>query len=133
MKIRIRDVDFDVELPALDLREDLVYSYGAKWKSNRTGMPLQRVCCAALALSIPEIAFGLRVLTNPRDDLYGYGAEIYNHLRERGWKAADVLTAGDQVLKELLTATFPREHEVKKAQGNSEGGVASSEKPSASP
>ena len=116
--VTIREHAFGVTLPALDLREDLVYSYGAKWKANKTGLPVQRICAAMLALCIPEVAFGLRTQTNPRADLFEYGAEVWLQLREKGWTAADFLSAGNAVVGILVAETFPRESEVEAARGN---------------
>lgn len=118
MNVKIREHDFEVRLPALDMREDLVYSYGAKWKANRVGLPLQRVCAAMLALCLPEVAFGLRTLANPREDLYSYGADIYNALREKGWTPADILSAGNSVVAILNAETFPKKDEVQEARKN---------------
>lgn len=116
--VTIRDRSFDLVLPPLDIREDLVYSYGEKWRSNRAGLPVQRVCSAMLALCVPEVAFGLRVEGNPREDLYAYGASVYNLLRAKGWTPSDLLRAGDEIAGILFQETFPRESEVEKAQGN---------------
>lgn len=117
-QVTIRDRSFDLSLPPLDLREDLVYSYGEKWRANRAGLPVQRVCAAMLALCVPEVAFGLRPEGNPREDLYAFGGSVYNALRAKGWTPADLLRAGDSVVSVLLAETFPREAEVKEAQGN---------------
>lgn len=123
-KVSIRGKEFDIRLPALDLREDLVYSYGAKWKANQTGMPLQRVCAAMIFLCVPEIALGLQLQTEPRDDLFVYGGEAYNLFREKKvWAPADILAAGSQIVAVLYAETFPREKEVEEARKNSEGGA----------
>lgn len=132
-KVRVRDVELDVVLPALDLREDLCYSWAASWRRNKHGLPLMRISAAAVALCLPEVAFHLRGIgANPREDLYAYGAEVYVKLKEeRSWGNADVMTAGEQLVSILHGETFPRQDEVNKARGNSERGAASSEKPSA--
>lgn len=124
-QITIRGRPFDVAMPPLDLREDLVYSYGQKWRSNRSGMPLVRVCAAMVALCIPEVAFGARgVSANVRDDLFAYGAEVYLSLREKGWTAADLISAGAALIVLLMAETFPRKSEVAAAVGNSDGGAS---------
>lgn len=123
MKITIKGREFDAEMPPLDLREDIVYSYGTKYRANPRSLPLQRVRAAMVALCVPEVAFSVRhITTSPREDLFVYGAEVYNALREKGWAAADLIEAANALLPPLMAQTFPREKEVEAARGNSDGG-----------
>jgi hypothetical protein len=123
MKIQIKGRDFAVELPPVDVREDLVLTYNAKAK--RGGVPLARASAAMVAACVPEVAFGVRsgVSASVRGDLAEYGGEVYAALREKGWAVEDIIGAASQLFPELLEATFPREKEVQAAMGKSEAGT----------
>lgn len=111
--VTVQGRTFAVRLPALDLREDLVLSY-----HRRSGLPLLRVCAAAVALCVPEVDAFLRVGASPRADLYVYGGEVYNALRAKGWVVADIRTAGDVLVRHLAKNLFPQEAEIETARGN---------------
>lgn len=112
--ITVRGREFEVRLPPLDLREDLVLSY-----HNRQGLPLLRICAAAVALCVPEVAVSLKkVGASPRADLFAYGGEVYNGLREKAWEVSDIRTAGAELVRELAQRLAPRESEVEAARGN---------------
>lgn len=119
MSITVNERSFDVQLPALDIREELVYEYGAKYK--RKGVPLLRVFAAMVALCLPEVAFSLRVsAAGARADLAEFGGNVYIALKENGWTVGDIVTAGRQLAPLLVESAFPREREVETARGNSE-------------
>lgn len=120
MNITVNGRSFDVTLPPLDLREELFYGYGTLYK--RAGVPLLRLYSAMIALSVPEVAFGLRISTSgARADLAEYGGTVYIALKGKGWKVADITAAGLQLVDLLHTDLYPRESEVEEARGNSEG------------
>lgn len=120
MNITVNERSFDVTLPALDIREELVFEFGAKYK--RSGIPLVRVYSAMIALCIPEVAFGLRLnASGARADLAEYGGNAYIALKAKGWKVEDISSAGSQLIHPLMGEKFPREVEVEGARGNSEG------------
>lgn len=115
LEVEVRGRRFAVQLPPLDLREDLIFSYG----SATAKMAQLRVAAAALGLSVSDVAASARgVSVNPRADLFGFGGEVYNVLRGKGWTAGEVLAAGTQVLGLILPETFPRQAEVEAARGN---------------
>lgn len=119
--VTVKGRDFDVALPAMDLREELAFAYIEKDK--RGGVPMARVYAAMVALCCPEVAFSCKFdLRGARADLADFGGTVYVALRERGWTVGNLAEAGRQLFVILGENLFPREPEVKAALGNSEGG-----------
>jgi hypothetical protein len=105
--------------PDFAAREELVVAYGEALK--RRGVALLRVYSAAIGLCTNATKESRADYQKHRFDVLSYGGEVYGWLREQKMSPSEISTAGVKIVEALSAVLFPRESEVKEAEGNSGG------------
>jgi hypothetical protein len=107
--------------PSFGLREQ-VSSELVMAQKAADGMRCLRLYAAAIGLSCGVGKLAGASMGRADWDVVAYGDAVYSYLREQGVGHTEITKAGVEVVGWFIDALFPREDEVSKRVGFSEGG-----------